>query len=118
MVTLVAYPAPPITCGRTYWNGDELFGLVVIVKVAVFEAVVPFRTLMVAPPALARSAVVIAAASCVLLTKVVGRAAPFHCTTEVEVKLAPLTVRVIADVPATALLGAMLPIAGVEPVTA
>jgi len=42
----------------------------------------------------------------VLLTKVVARAAPFHCTTDDAAKLLPLTVSVKAGPPALALLGA------------
>ena len=40
------------------------------------------------------------------LTKVVVRGLPFHCTTDVETKLVPLTVRVKAGPPWNALLGA------------
>src|SRR3989442_317464 len=44
--------------------------------------------------------------SWVLLTKVVGRAAPFHCTTDAATKPLPLTVRVKSTPPAVKLLGA------------
>jgi hypothetical protein len=47
----------------------------------------------------------IAAVSRVGFTKVVARAAPFHCTVEPETKLLPLTVKVNAEPPADALLG-------------
>jgi len=43
--------------------------------------------------------------SCVPLTNVVVRGAPFHCTTELETKLVPVTVNVKAAPPAVALLG-------------
>src|SRR5438552_16680242 len=46
-----------------------------------------------------------AAVTCVPLTKVVVRAAPFHCTTAPETKLLPLTVSVKAAPPAVALFG-------------
>jgi len=42
----------------------------------------------------------------VLLTKVVARAVPFHCTTDDAAKLLPPTVRMKAAPPAEALLGA------------
>src|SRR5207249_2285835 len=44
--------------------------------------------------------------SCVALTNVVVRPAPFHCTVEVEVNPVPLTVSVSPPAPAVALLGA------------
>jgi len=46
-----------------------------------------------------------AAVSWVVLTKVVVRAAPFHCTTAPETKLLLCTVKVNAGPPADALLG-------------
>jgi hypothetical protein len=51
------------------------------------------------------SALVICACSCVLDTKVVGRALPFHCTAEREVKFVPLTVSVKLALPTGAELG-------------
>src|ERR1043166_6676306 len=62
--------------------------------------------------AAAMSAAVMAAVSCVLLTKVVTRALPFHCTTELGTKPAPVTVSVKALPPVTAPLGASAPSAG------
>ena len=62
-------------------------------------------TLIVAVPAVARSAVEIEACNCVGLTKVVVRIAPFQRTTDVAVKPDPLMVRVSAAEPAAALLG-------------
>src|SRR5450432_67557 len=75
-----------------------------------FECEVPppgagFITVTSTVPALAMSEAVIAAVSVVLLTKVVGRAEPFHCTTEVETNFVPVTVRVNAESPAVMLLG-------------
>jgi hypothetical protein len=50
----------------------------------------------------AMSAAVIAAVSCVALTKVVVRLLPFHSTVDPEMKSAPLTVKVKAAPPAVA----------------
>lgn len=62
-------------------------------------------TLTVAPAA--RSLAGIAAVSCMALTNVVVRLAPFQRTTELEIKEAPLTVSVVAASPALALEGEM-----------
>jgi hypothetical protein len=62
-------------------------------------------TLTIAVPAAAISAAVIAACKLVLEADVVVRAFPFHCTVEVDTKLAPVTVSVNAAAPATAELG-------------
>src|SRR5258708_7171592 len=56
-------------------------------------------------PAAATSAAAMAAVSCVGLTKVVVRAAPFHCTLEPLTKLVPVTVSVKAALPADVLVG-------------
>src|SRR5262245_64273918 len=78
-----------------------------IVKVSALEVPPPgFTTLTCAVPAALMSVAGIAAVSWVALTNVVLRAAPFHCTTEPETKLLPLTVSVNAGPPAVALLGA------------
>ena len=58
-----------------------------------------------AVPAVAISAALMAAVSCVALTKVVVRFAPFQRTTEVATKLLPVTVRVKLAPPAVRLLG-------------
>jgi hypothetical protein len=47
----------------------------------------------------------ITAVNCVALTKVVARPLLFHCTTELETKLVPLTVRLKAGPPAAVLEG-------------
>ena len=70
-----------------------------------------------AVPTVAISAAVIAAVSCVELTKVVVRLPPFHCTTEVLMKLLPLTVIGKAAPPAIAEFGRSEPIAGTGVVT-
>ena len=64
-----------------------------IVKFCGFEVPPPgagFITVTGTTPPLAISAALIAAVSVVLLTKVVGRAEPFHCRTEVETKFVPV----------------------------
>ena len=63
-------------------------------------------------PTVAISAAVIAAVNCVALTKVVVRLLPFHCTTEVLMKLLPVTVSVNAAPPAIAEFGVRVVIAG------
>ena len=78
----------------------------VIVKVRALETAPPgFCTVTEALPAAAMSAAVIAAVSCVALTKVVVRFAPFQRTTEPLTKLLPFTVSVKAAPPAAALFG-------------
>jgi hypothetical protein len=57
---------------------------------------------MLAVPAAAMSAAGIAAVTCVLLTNVVARFEPFHCTVELLRRLVPFTVSVKAPPPAIA----------------
>ena len=52
-------------------------------------------------PAVATSAAVIEARSCVALTNVVARSVPFHRTTAADVNPVPFTVNVNAALPAT-----------------
>ena len=66
---------------------------------------VGFVTMTAGVPEAATSAARIAAVSCVVLTKVVVRAAPPKLTTEVGVKPEPFTVNVNAREPAIALAG-------------
>ena len=56
-------------------------------------------------PAVARSAVEIAAVSCVADPNVVGRSVPFHRTTEPDTKLVPVTVSVSPEPPTAAVAG-------------
>jgi hypothetical protein len=63
------------------------------------------NTVTRAVPGVAMSAAVIAAVSCVRLTNVVGRAAPFQRTTDEVTKFVPVTVRVKGAPPARALFG-------------
>ena len=65
-----------------------------------------------AVPADAISAAVIAAVTCVLLTNIVVRLDPFHCTLEVLTKWEPFTVSVNAAPPAIAEDGLRLDIDG------
>src|SRR4029077_15565890 len=58
-----------------------------------------------AVPLTARSVAGIAACSCVLLTKVVGRSAPFQRTTDAATKPLPVAASVNAATPVGALLG-------------
>jgi hypothetical protein len=55
---------------------------------------------------------VIAAVNCVALTNVVVRLLPFHCTTELPMKLLPFTVNVNAPEPALTVFGDNVVIAG------
>ena len=96
---LVTVPLPDLLTVRVK-PGD------VIVKVRIFEVAPPgFTTLTCAVPAAAMSLAGIAAVTCVALTNVVVRAAPFHCTTDPDTKLLPFAVSVNAGPPAVALLG-------------
>ena len=63
------------------------------------------NTVTFAVPATAISTFVKLTCSWVLLTKVVFRLAPFHCTTDSEINLVPFTVKVKPGPPADALLG-------------
>ena len=86
-----------------------------IVTLAALEVPPPgegFTTVTCPEPVAATSAVVIAAVSCAALTNVVGRALPFHCTTEPATNPVPFTVRVNAPDPATTLEGETLLTAG------
>lgn len=64
-----------------------------------------FTTVTEALPAAEMSPDGTAAVSCVLLTKVVVRPTPFHCTTDEGTKLLPITVSVNVGVPASPLDG-------------
>ena len=80
----------------------------VIVKTAAAEAPPPgagFRTVTCAVPAAATSAAVTAACSCVVLTRVVVREEPFHCTVEPVKNPLPFTMSVKPGAPATAVEG-------------
>jgi hypothetical protein len=70
------------------------------------------NTVTMLVPADAMSLAGMAAASAVLLPKVVGRFEPFHRTTEPETKPLPVTDNVSAGPPATALFGLIDKIVG------
>src|ERR1051326_4306757 len=93
-----------MTCGSTYCRGRPV-GFAVMAKLTEFDSLPPLSTLTLPVPTNATSDADSAAVSCVLLTKMVGRAEPFHCTTAVEVKLLPVTFTVAAPEPATAVFG-------------
>src|SRR4051812_12040782 len=79
------------------------------VNVAPFETPPPgavFSTVTCTFAAAATSAALIAAASCDVLTKLVVRAEPFHCTVLAPTKLDPFTVSVNAALPAFTFAGA------------
>src|SRR5438445_507818 len=63
------------------------------------------NTVTEAVPAVAMSAVVICAVSCVLLPNVVARWLPFHCTMDELMKFVPVSASVTAAPPAPTLLG-------------
>jgi hypothetical protein len=112
--TVSVNAAPPVIAEaglRLEINGAGLF----TTKLCALDVPPPgdgFTTVMLAVPAAAMSAAVIAAVNRVLLTKVVVRADPFHFTVEVLTKLLPLTVSVKAAPPAVADAGLRLVIMG------
>ena len=73
---------------------------------------VGLKTVTCAVPALVKSVAGICAVSCVALTKVVARLLPFQRTTEPLMKPVPLTVKVMPELPAFAVFGLRLAIAG------
>ena len=78
----------------------------VTVKFIELESLKPVvRTVTGKEPALAMSPARMLAVNWSLLTKVVVRAAPFHKTVELLLKLNPLTVRVKAERPASVAVG-------------
>ena len=73
---------------------------------------VGLKTVTLAVPVVAMSAARIEAVTCVEETYVVVRPEPFHLTTELEMKLVPLTVKVKAAPPAVADEGLRLVVVG------
>ena len=90
-------------------ESEEIAGTgLLIEKVSAAEVPPPgegLNTTTDAVPAVDMSAALIAAVSFVLLTKVVVRFEPFHCSTDVFTKLLPVAVNVKAGPPAIALEG-------------
>jgi hypothetical protein len=124
-VTVNVKPAPPATAELGFKDATVGEGLP-MVKVSPLEVPPPgvgVETVTVAVPLTAMSAVVMAAFKLVLDTKVVGRALPFQCTVESEVKFAPVTVSVKLALPVGAELGlndatvgtGLLEVAGLKP---
>ena len=86
-----------------------------IVKVCPPEVPPPgagLNTVTVAVPAVAMSAAVIDAVTCVALTYAVVRLDPFHCTVDAPMKFVPLIVSVNAAPPAVADVGVTLVVVG------
>jgi hypothetical protein len=93
-------------------------GVALIVKFTAFDVPPPgpgLVTVTAARPAEATAAAGIAAVNCVELTNVVATALPPKLMTEEERKLAPLTDRVNAGLPATLLVGDIVEIVGSGP---
>jgi hypothetical protein len=106
-LTVSVKPAPPATAELGFMDAAVGEGLP-MAKVSALEVPPPgagVETVTEAVPPAAMSALVIWAFSWVLDTKVVGRALPFHCTVESEIKFAPLTVSVKLALPTDAELG-------------
>src|SRR5438477_80722 len=100
-----ALPADVLVGDRAARVGDELF----TVNVCAAEVPPPgtgVTTVTCGVPAAATSAAAMAAVSCVALTKVVVRVAPFHLTVLPLTKPVPVTVSVKAALPADVLAGA------------
>jgi hypothetical protein len=80
-------------------------------KSSAFDAPPPgagLKTATLLEPVFIISAALIEAVNCVLLTKVVVRALPFHCTIEPLMKLVPVSVKWKASLPAAAQSGVKL----------
>jgi hypothetical protein len=107
---LPATPAPGCVVNASF------AALAVIVKVTGVTDVPPpgagVTTVTLAVPAVAMSAAPIVAVSWLVLTKLVVRATPFHCTVDVPMKLVPFTVSVKPAPPAVADEGLMLVVVG------
>jgi hypothetical protein len=112
-VTVSVKPASPANTALGPSNTEVGVGL----SIAKFSAPempppgVGVETVTMAVPVAATSAAVMAACKVVLETNIVVRAEPFHCTTEEDTKLDPVTVRVKAAPPATDELGFREPVA-------
>src|SRR5437868_15080625 len=107
----LAAPTRNVRCGVT----------ALMVKVAPLDGPPPgvgLKTVTLAVPAVAMSAAVIAAVSCVLLPKVVIRSDPFKRTFDPFTKFVPLTVSVKFAPPAVAEFGLRLVIVGTRLLTA
>jgi hypothetical protein len=135
-VSVNAAPPAPVSVGEIAVSVGTGFAAL-IVNVSAFDVVpdgnpcgrmlvgfappprftVGVKTCTEAEPAVAISAAVIAAVNCVELTNVVARLLPFHCATDVLMKLLPFKVSVNAAPPAIAEFGASELSAGTGVVT-
>src|ERR1017187_4339006 len=79
-----------------------------MVKASAFDVAPSPATVMLAVPAVAMSAAGTLAVNWDALTNVVASGAPFHCTLELAVKPAPVTVKVKAAPPGAAAVGLRL----------
>jgi hypothetical protein len=114
-VSVNAEPPAVAADGDMFVNTGNGFPAAPIVKVRPADTPPPgvgLNTVTVALPALATSAALIAAVSCVGDTYVVVRLVPFQRTAELGTKFVPFTVSVNAPLPADAVVGAMLVVVG------
>lgn len=117
-VTVSANAGPPEVTGlglNAVISGFG-FGGVVIVKIAAFDVPPPggaVKTVILALPAVAISAVVTCAVNCVLLTNVVGSELPLMRTTEACEKLVPLTVSVKPGLSVCTVVGLIVVMRGI-----
>ena len=90
-----ALPAAAVVCDREVRVG-VVSAVLDVVSVTGEDGDVPMEFVTVTPAVPGKGAAVagIAAVNCVALTKVVGSAAPFQCTTASLVKFVPFTVSV------------------------
>lgn len=106
-VTVKLNAAPP--AGEEFGDSDEIAGAgLSAVKVAEPEIPPPgggVETVTATAVALAISEAAICACNCVLETKVVERALPFHWTVELAMKFVPFTVKVKAAPPTVTEVG-------------
>ena len=112
--TVSVKPAPPAVA--PFGLSEVIVGAGLFTVNAEFPDVPPpgvgLVTVTLKVPAVAMSPAVIAAVTCVALTKVVVLAAPLKFTTELETKLVPFTVSVNAALPLVAFEGESVVIAG------
>jgi hypothetical protein len=107
----VAAPAVALTGEMLVVVGTGLF----TVRTCAFDVPPPgaaFTTVTLNVPATATSAAVIAAVTCVAVTKVVVRGEPLKLTTDPATKFVPFTVRVNAASPAVFVAGEMVVVVG------
>src|SRR5262245_11000930 len=87
-------------CRQMTWHCNGL-----TVKISGFDTPPPgagLKTVIFTSPAVCRSVAGISALNSVALTTMVGRALPFHCTTEPAMKLDPVTTSVKGSSPVNA----------------